>query len=60
MEERTGPPMAPNRTASAFFAAVSASSVNGSPVASMEHCFPPQRLRRLEALITHTPPSRWS
>lgn len=32
----TGPPMAPSRTASALFAAVSASSVSGTPVASIE------------------------
>jgi hypothetical protein len=32
----TGPPMAPRKTASAFFAALRASSVRGSPVASME------------------------
>lgn len=34
--ERTGPPMAPRRTASAFLAASRASSVRGEPVASME------------------------
>lgn len=34
----TGPPMAPRRTASAFLAAVRASSVRGLPVASMEAC----------------------
>ena len=33
---RTGPPMAPRRTASAFLAASRASSVRGEPVASME------------------------
>ena len=33
---RTGPPIAPKRTASAFFAAARASSVRGEPVASME------------------------
>lgn len=33
---RTGPPMAPSRTASAFFAALRASSVKGSPCASIE------------------------
>lgn len=32
----TGPPIAPRRTASAFLAAASASSVRGEPVASME------------------------
>lgn len=38
---RTGPPMAPKRTASAFLAAARASSVRGEPVASMEawNCF---------------------
>lgn len=34
---RTGPPIAPRMTASAFFAALRASSVSGEPVASMEH-----------------------
>jgi hypothetical protein len=34
--KRTGPPIAPRRTASAFLAAVRASSVKGEPVASME------------------------
>lgn len=33
---RTGPPMAPRRTASAFFAALRASSVRGDPVASID------------------------
>ena len=33
---RTGPPIAPKRTASAFLAAARASSVRGEPVASME------------------------
>ena len=33
---RTGPPIAPKRTASAFLAAARASSVRGDPVASME------------------------
>ena len=33
---RTGPPIAPKRTASAFLAAVRASSVRGEPVASIE------------------------
>lgn len=33
---RTGPPMAPKRTASAFFAAFKASSVRGLPVASID------------------------
>lgn len=32
----TGPPIAPTMTASAFLAAVRASSVKGSPVASIE------------------------
>jgi len=32
----TGPPMAPRRTASAFLAALRASSVSGEPVASIE------------------------
>ena len=39
MEKRgkfTGPPIAPKMTASACFAAASASSVNGDPVASIE------------------------
>lgn len=36
MERRTGPPIAPKRTASAFLAAARASSVRGEPVASME------------------------
>jgi predicted S18 family serine protease len=31
-----GPPMAPSMTASAFLAAVRASSVSGNPVASIE------------------------
>lgn len=35
---RTGPPMAPRRTASAFLAAFKASSVRGEPVASIEAC----------------------
>jgi predicted S18 family serine protease len=35
---RTGPPMAPRRTASAFLAAFKASSVKGEPVASIEAC----------------------
>ena len=35
-ELRTGPPMAPSRTASAFFAASRASSVRGTPLASIE------------------------
>ena len=34
----TGPPIAPRRTASAFLAAVRASSVRGDPVASMDAC----------------------
>lgn len=34
----TGPPIAPKMTASARFAAVSASSVSGDPVASIEAC----------------------
>ena len=41
--DRTGPPMAPRRTASAFLAASRASSVRGEPVASIEalgHCQP--------------------
>ncbi len=33
----TGPPIAPRMMASAFFAAVRASSARGEPVASMEH-----------------------
>ena len=33
---RTGPPIAPKRTASAFLAAERASSVRGEPVASIE------------------------
>ena len=33
---RTGPPIAPRRTASAFLAAARASSVRGEPVASIE------------------------
>ena len=33
---RTGPPIAPKRTASAFLAAARASSVRGEPVASMD------------------------
>lgn len=37
--ERTGPPIAPRSTASAFFAASRASSVKGDPVASMEAYF---------------------
>ncbi|KAG9755137.1 hypothetical protein KCU59_g165, partial [Aureobasidium melanogenum] len=36
--ERTGPPMAPRRTASADFAALRASSVRGTPCASIEAC----------------------
>jgi hypothetical protein len=32
----TGPPTAPNKTASAFFAAVRASSVRGTPYVSMD------------------------
>ena len=35
---RTGPPIAPRRMASAAFAALSASSVKGEPVASIEAC----------------------
>lgn len=35
--ELTGPPIAPRMIASAFFAAVRASSVRGEPVASIEH-----------------------
>ena len=38
LEKLTGPPIAPKITASACFAAVSASSVNGEPVASIEAC----------------------
>lgn len=34
--QRTGPPIAPSNMASAFFAALSASFVSGSPVASIE------------------------
>jgi len=36
--ERTGPPIAPRNTASAFLAAVRASSVSGMPLASIEAC----------------------
>lgn len=35
-EERTGPPIAPKRIASASFAALRASSVSGEPVTSIE------------------------
>lgn len=60
--ERTGPPMAPKITASAFLAAVSASSVNGEPVASIEafgvlqHA-PPRKMFSEPIL---TPPSKCS
>jgi hypothetical protein len=36
--ERTGPPIAPRRIASAPFAAASAASVSGVPWASIEAC----------------------
>ena len=36
-EQQTGPPIAPRIIASAALAALSAASVKGSPVASMEH-----------------------
>lgn len=38
LEKLTGPPIAPKMTASACCAAVSASSVSGDPVASIEAC----------------------
>jgi len=46
--------MAPRRTASAFFAAVRASSVNGSPVASIEHCVCLSRSARLVQWYTYS------
>ena len=36
LDGHTGPPIAPRMTASAFFAALKASSVKGEPVASID------------------------
>ena len=46
--KRTGPPIAPRKTASAVFAAWRASSVNGEPVASIDAC--PSDISLLDSL----------
>lgn len=52
--DRTGPPMAPRRTASAFLAASRASSVMGEPVASIEALGRRQPMRLANGRIEHT------